>query len=34
MPLHVRQLQDDAAGLAAVRTAVADARELDLAPVR
>jgi SAM-dependent methyltransferase len=31
MPLHVRQLSQDAGGLAGLRTAVGDARELDLA---
>ncbi len=30
MPLHVRQLTEDAAGLSGLRTAVGDARELDL----
>jgi len=31
IPLHVRQLAQDAGGIAGLRTAVADARELDLA---
>jgi SAM-dependent methyltransferase len=31
MPLHVRQLAQDADGIAGLRTAVGDARELDLA---
>ena len=31
MPLHVRQLSQDAGGVAGLRTAVGDARELDLA---
>ena len=31
MPLHVRQLSQDASGIAGLRTAVGDARELDLA---
>jgi SAM-dependent methyltransferase len=31
MPLHVRQLAQDAGGLAGLHTAVGDARELDLA---
>ena len=31
MPLHVRQLAQDASGIAGLRTAVGDARELDLA---
>jgi SAM-dependent methyltransferase len=30
MPLHVRQLEEDAAGRSGLRTAVGDARELDL----
>ena len=31
MPLHVRQLAQDAGGIAGLRTAVGDARKLDLA---
>ncbi len=31
MPLHVRQLREDADGIAGLRTAVGDARDLDLA---
>src|ERR1700734_1925747 len=30
MPLHVRQLEEDTAGRGGLRTAVGDARELDL----